>query len=300
MINRVDEALIEDFVSYLLYEKRLSELSVLSYKSEITSFLFFLEKKGIKIEDADLFTLESYLYKRRKDKIKERTISRILTTLRTFYKFLISEKIVEENPAKLIDKTIKEKHLPKIISESEIEEILSNVTDDDLGFRDYVIFELIYSSGMRISEAISLNVSSWRTEDKVINVIGKRNKERTVFIGDVANTALYNYVNLVRPKLCNKKNNENALFLNRRGERITRQAVHKRFHELTKRLGLEATVHTLRHSFASHMIQNGADIRSVQEMLGHTDIKTTQIYTHLDTSKMLENYDRFFFGEDND
>ena len=136
----------------------------------------------------------------------------------------------------------------------------------------------------------------------MISVIGKRNKERIVFIGNIASTALEKYLAEIRPQLISDKNKkESALFLNRRGNRITRQAVHKRFHELAERLGLDATVHTLRHSFASHMIQNGADIRSVQEMLGHSDIKTTQIYTHLDTKTMLTQFDMFSpLGDEDD
>ena len=147
---------------------------------------------------------------------------------------------------------------------------------------------------MRISEAVSLDVSSWKREEKAINVIGKRDKERIVFVGDMAFDAVEYYLSNVRPKLLSKKNQkEQALFLNRRGGRLTRQAAHLRFQECTSRMGLDATIHTLRHSFASHMIKNGADIRSVQEMLGHSDIKTTQIYTQLDTSTLLDAYDKF-------
>ena len=217
-----------------------------------------------------------------------------MSSLRTFFKFLKNEKIVESNPAKLVEKPKDPVVLPKTISEDEIEELLNQFDDDLLGRRDYALFELIYSSGMRISEAVSLDVSSWRREEKAINVIGKRNKERIVFVGDIAFDAVEEYLWNVRPKLLSKKNQkEQALFLNRRGGRLTRQAAHLRFQECTKTLGLDATIHTLRHSFASHMIKNGADIRSVQEMLGHSDIKTTQIYTQLDTSTLLEAYDKF-------
>ena len=145
---------------------------------------------------------------------------------------------------------------------------------------------------MRISEAVALDVSSYRKDDGTISVIGKRDKERLVFIGESAQRALETYIDTVRPKLA-VNTRETALFLNRRGGRLTRQAAHKRFHEATERLGLDATIHTLRHSFASHMIERGADIRSVQEMLGHSDVRTTQIYTHLDTSSLLSFFDKF-------
>ena len=175
----------------------------------------------------------------------------------------------------------------------EVDELLASFPKDDiLSFRDYALFELIYSSGMGISEAIALDVSSYRKDEGTIAVIGKRDKERLVFIGEIARDALDRYLAEIRPKLI-KKPKETALFLNRRGERITRQAAHKRFKETADRIGLDATIHTLRHSFASHMIENGADIRSVQEMLGHSDVRTTQIYTHLDTSSLLAFFDKY-------
>ncbi len=194
----------------------------------------------------------------------------------------------------MVKKSKEKVHIPRTISVSEIDEIMSSFSDDALGMRDYALFELIYSSGMRISEAVALNVSSFKRDEKAVNVIGKRGKERVVFISDIAVNALDSYLSLSRPELLGKKNTkEKALFLNRRGTRLTRQAAHLRFHSVVDKIGLDATIHTLRHSFASHMLKNGADIRSVQEMLGHADIKTTQIYTQLDTSTLLSAYDRF-------
>ena len=244
--------------------------------------------------------IEKYIIEREdQEGITTRTAGKVLSSLRTFFKYLKIEKIVEANPAKLVEKPKDPLVLPKTISEDEMEELMGGFDDDILGRRDYALFELIYSSGMRISEAVGLDVSSWRREEKAISVIGKRNKERIVFVGDIAFEAVEEYLRDIRPRLLSKKNQkEPALFLNRRGGRLTRQAAHLRFQECTSRLGLEATIHTLRHSFASHMIKNGADIRSVQEMLGHSDIKTTQIYTQLDTSTLLEAYDKFSPFED--
>ena len=197
------------------------------------------------------------------------------------------------NPASLVEKPKDGVHLPRVISEDAVDELLSSFpSDDPLSERDYTLFELIYSSGMRISEAVALDVSSYRREERMIRVIGKRDKERLVFIGEIAADALDAYLDRIRPSLV-RDDKENALFLNRRGGRLTRQAAHKRFHEAVGRLGIDATIHTLRHSFATHMIEHGADIRSVQEMLGHSDVRTTQIYTHLDTSSILEFFDRY-------
>lgn len=303
-LSASDKALLEQYADFLIFEKRLSEKTREVYSREASIYLNYLSEKKIQIELSKAENIESYiLYRRDVDNIDERTTSRVLSSLRSFYNYLIEEKIVLSNPAKLVQKPKDRIHLPKTISKSEIDDIFSAFQEDPiLGFRDYVIFELIYSSGMRISEAVALNVNSYRKEERMISVIGKRNKERIVFIGNIASTALEKYLAEIRPQLISDKNKkESALFLNRRGNRITRQAVHKRFHELAERLGLDATVHTLRHSFASHMIQNGADIRSVQEMLGHSDIKTTQIYTHLDTKTMLTQFDIFSpLGDEDD
>ena len=301
-ISSVDRELIRSFGDTISYSFRLSEKTREVYCREAALFLTFLNKNSIRLEDVEANLIEKYLIEREDENgIKTRTAGKVLSSLRTFFKFLKIEKIVESNPAKLVEKPKDPVLLPKTISEDEIEDLLNQFESDLLGRRDYALFELIYSSGMRISEAVSLNVNSWRRDEKAINVIGKRNKERIVFVGDIAFDAVEEYLRNVRPKLLSKKNQkEQALFLNRRGGRLPRQAAHLRFQECTSSLGLDATIHTLRHSFASHMIKNGADIRSVQEMLGHSDIKTTQIYTQLDTSTLLEAYDKFSPFDDDD
>ena len=282
------------FSRYIIYQRRLSEKTREVYSSEAERYLTYLSSEGKDLYSTTPEDIEGYLIHRREGGTGERTEGRILSSLRAFYRFLISEGNVEDsNPAKLVEKPKEKDHLPRVISVEEVDELLASFPKDDiLSFRDYALFELIYSSGMRISEAIALDVSSYRKDEGTIAVIGKRDKERLVFIGESASDALDNYLSNVRPKLL-RRDKETALFLNRRGERMTRQAAHKRFHQATLRLGLDATIHTLRHSFASHMIENGADIRSVQEMLGHSDVRTTQIYTHLDTSSLLAFFDKY-------
>lgn len=305
-LTHVDEELLRSFADALIYSFRLSEKTREVYCHEAKLFLIYLHDKERSLESVDPLLIEEYVIFREKGSEEEegittRTAGKVLSSLRTFFKYLKIEKIIDSNPAKLVEKPKDPTYLPKTISESEIDELLSLFPQDDLGRRDYTLFELIYSSGMRISEAVSLNVNSWREEEKAISVIGKRDKERIVFVGDIASDALSVYIKEVRPNLLSKKNlKENALFLNRRGERMTRQAAHLRFQKCAKIMGLDATIHTLRHSFASHMIKHGADIRSVQEMLGHSDIKTTQIYTQLDTSTLLEAYDKFSPFDDED
>lgn len=293
-LSPVNRELLNSYSDTISYSFRLSDKTREVYSREAMLFLSYLEENNIQVEEASPKTIEEYLVYRCNEGINGRTESKILSSLRSFYKYLKIERIVEANPAKLVEKPKDNKPLPKTISEDEINSLMEEFSDDLLGKRDYALFELIYSSGMRISEAVSLNVNSWRPGERAINVIGKRNKERIVFVGEEAFDAVEYYIVNVRPKLISKKNQkETALFLNRRGGRLTRQAAHLRFQECTEKLGLDATIHTLRHSFASHMIKHGADIRSVQEMLGHSDIKTTQIYTQLDTSTLLDAYDKF-------
>ena len=284
---------LRDFSRYIIYQRRLSDKTREVYSSEAERYLEYLASQGRDIDGTDADDVEAYIMQRRSDGAGERTEGRILSSLRAFYRYIIFRGGAEGNPAELVDKPREKEHLPRVISVEEVDRLLGSFPKDDiLSRRDYTLFELIYSSGMRISEAVALDVSSYRKDDGVVSVIGKRDKERLVFIGESARNALDIYLTDVRPRLVANPR-ETALFLNRRGGRITRQAAHKRFHEAVGRIGLDATIHTLRHSFASHMIENGADIRSVQEMLGHSDVRTTQIYTHLDTSSLLAFFDRY-------
>lgn len=290
-----DNLLLTLFSDYITFEERLSSKTKDAYVHEASHFFSYLETRRIKVEDVSFSDIEDFIVLRRKNySLDERTVSKILSALRLLFKFLVKEKIRSDNPVVLMDHPRSEVSLPRTLSEEEVNEILLYFRDesDDLMIRDYAMFELIYSSGMRISELVSLDLSSFDRKESSIRVIGKRNKERIVFIGERARDAVSFYIDNIRPHLLSARREE-ALFIGRRGERLTRQAVHKRFHECTRNLCLDATVHTLRHSFASHMINNGADIRSVQEMLGHSDIKTTQIYTHLDTAGLKESYDVF-------
>ena len=295
-------SLLKRFDDFIIFTRRLSEKTREVYSMDARLYLEYLDENGIRLEDAGVEEIESYLiWRRRTRKLEERTEGRILSSLRTFYLFLSSEGLSGKNPATLVEKPKESAHLPRVISEDEVDELLSSFpSSDPLSQRDYTLFELIYSSGMRISEAVALDVSSYRRDESTIAVIGKRDKERLVFIGEIASAALDRYLEEVRPLLL-KDEKEKALFLNRRGGRLTRQAAHKRFHEAVGKLGIDATVHTLRHSFATHMIEHGADIRSVQEMLGHSDVRTTQIYTHLDTSSILAFFDKYSpLGDDDD
>lgn len=308
-MTRDDEidSLIESYQDYLSFEKRLSSLTRDVYLREVSFFCRYMKDRNYELAVIGFAELEEYITHRRNDDgLGERSVSKLLSALRSFFMFLEKERLRTDNPVLLIEKPRRREYLPKTLSREEVEEVLDEFRDDNdlLLLRDYALFELVYSSGMRISEVVNLPLSAWTKEDGSLRVIGKRNKERIVFIGEIASNAIEYYLANVRPHLYKgEKKAKGMMFLGRKGEMLTRQAVHKRFHERISRLGIDATVHTLRHSFATHMIENGADIRSVQEMLGHSDIKTTQIYTHLDTSGLLKEYDRysnFFEGEEDD
>lgn len=289
-----DDELLKEFYRYLKYHRRLSDKTIEVYLNDALLLKEYLSGRNIPIENAALNEVEEFI-KIRTVGLTNRTKSRIISSIKAFYRFLIFNKIVETDIAKMIEKPKKEISLPKTLSEREADLLIKAFYADgeDLSIRDWALFELIYSCGLRISEAVSLDLGSIDLESYQLTVIGKRNKERISFIGEIAKKALLYYLEKVREKLVKNNPKENALFVNRRGARLTRQAAHKRFHEITTKFGINATVHTLRHSFATHMLLSGADIRSVQEMLGHKDIKTTQLYTHLDTRDLIKEFDAF-------
>lgn len=293
----VDGEIIRMYSDYLLFEKRVSRKTRDAYAYEASVLLSYARERGVDVSTIDFDALVSFMdYRKKCGQLDERTLSKVLSAIRSFFSYIVKEGYRKDNPAILLSRPKNHEYLPKTLSKEDVEELLLSFRgeEDELMVRDYALFELIYSSGMRISEAITLDLSSFSREKSTINVVGKRNKERIVFIGRIAKNALCYYIDNVRPVLAARsRQHSEALFLGRTGSRLTRQAVHKRFHSHVLALGLDATVHTLRHSFATHMLENGADIRSLKEMLGHSDIKTTQVYTHLDTSELLNAFDSF-------
>lgn len=296
--DAVNSEIIRMFSDYLLFERRVSVKTRDAYAHEASILLSYAKEKNIDISLMTFDDLVTFLdYRKKEMSLDDRTVNKILSALRSFFTYIVREKYRSDNPALLLKRPISHEYFPKTLSKEDVDELLDSFKEDEdnlLMIRDYALFELIYSSGMRISEAISLDLGGYSREKSSINVIGKRNKERLVFIGKRANEALSYYLDNVRPQLAKRAKNESGrIFLGRSGRSLTRQAVHKRFHARIETLGLDATVHTLRHSFATHMLENGADIRSLKEMLGHSDISTTQIYTHLDTRGLLKSFDEF-------
>ncbi len=290
MSKETDQALCEEYLDYLLLERRLSKATIEVYRAEVLSFLAGITEP---IETIQSIAIEHYLVASAQERVlNERTVARNISALRSFFIYLQIQKIREDNPLEQIASAQARGHAPSFFSVEEVDLLLDSIEGETLlGKRDRTIFELIYSCGLRISEACDLKVGDYTRG--TLRVLGKRNKMRLVPVGEVATDALKLYLQEVRPLLVKARFSEQALFVGRRGKKLTRQAVFKRFTQYAKPLGLEGKVHTLRHSFATHLLAGGADLRSVQELLGHSDIQTTQIYTHIETGSLKQAYDTY-------
>lgn len=285
-----DRQLLAEYQDYLMMQRRLSEATLSVYIFEVSRLL---EREEYKVESIESVHLEKFLMSESQARsLSAASMDKLLSSLRSFFKYLQLQKIREDNPILLITPSKKKTKLPQIISQEEVDMLLGSIDSrTDLGYRDRTLFELIYSCGLRISEACDLEVADY--QNHTLRVLGKRNKMRILPIGQIAEEYLKKYLGDIRPRLVGMRLSSKALFVGRRGKKLTRQGVYKRFTEYCKMCNLDAKVHTLRHSFATHLLEGGADLRSVQELLGHADIQTTQIYTHLETSQLQHTYEAF-------
>ncbi|AYV69896.1 MULTISPECIES: site-specific tyrosine recombinase XerD [Niallia] len=289
---------LKDFIHYLLVEKGLASNTLVSYERDLKSYIKYMknvEQCNLKeIQRSHIIRFLGFL----KDQGKSsKTIARHIASIRAFHQFLFRDRVLEEDPTVHIETPQAERTLPKVLSMEEVEALLDFPhKNDHYGLRDKAMLELLYATGIRVSELINLNMDDVHLTMGFIRCIGKGNKERIIPIGGAATRALEDYLHQGRPTFLNqKKSTEHSLFLNHHGNRLTRQG----FWKILKRLGKEAhiekeiTPHTLRHSFATHLLENGADLRAVQEMLGHADISTTQIYTHVTKTRLKDVYSQF-------
>lgn len=280
------ERYIEKFIRYLEVEKNYSSLTLLNYRHDLNEFKKFLGET--KIENTDYLTLRKYLVVLKGQNLNNTSISRRLSSLRSFFRFLNRENYLKNNPVAGISSPKKEKHLPLFLTEEEVTRLIESViAKDEMGLRDRAILEVFYSTGIRISELAGLNLDSVDFISGVIKVFGKGKKERLVPIGDIAIAALRNYLD-------GRQKQSEAVFLNKHGKRITdrgiRGIVAKYLRLASMKQGISP--HTLRHSFATHLLNRGADLRSVQELLGHANLSTTQVYTHLTTERLKSVYEK--------
>ena len=283
-------AQIARFKQYLMYEKGLSPKSVEAYMHDVLLLADFLGED--KIENASFEELQKFLKHLYESDFNARSQARIVSGMRAFYRYLIYAHQREDDPTELLDAPKIGMHLPDVLTVEEINSIFDVIDlSTPEGHRNRAMVEVMYGCGLRVSELVTLRLSNLFFDDGFIKVVGKGNKERLIPIGETAMKSVNNYVNGKRKELKIKKGEEDYVFLNRRGAHLTREMVFMLVKKWVKDAGIEKTVspHTFRHSFATHLIEGGADLRAVQEMLGHESITTTEIYTHLDQDYLRTN-----------
>ncbi|MBO8138555.1 MAG: site-specific tyrosine recombinase XerD [Desulfotomaculum sp.] len=288
------EKIINSFLHYLSVEKGLSNNTLTSYKLDLLQYIKYLRQQSInKLENTSKSNIIGYLMKLQKTGRAPATISRRLAALKALYRFMLSEGLISEDPTVSLESPRLSQRLPHVLTFQEVELLLNQPQPDSpAGQRDKAMLELLYATGIRVSELVSLNLMDVNLDMGFIRCTGKGSKERIVPLGSVAAKHVEEYLSSGRVKLIKNNKKEKALFVNQHGRRLTRQGFWKIIKKYARKGGIGKTItpHTLRHSFATHLLENGADLRSVQEMLGHSDISTTQIYTHLTRSKLKEIY----------
>lgn len=287
------EPLIESFIDYLTVERGLAANTLDSYGRDLKQYCRYLEE-GLKISarDASRTTVVAYLLHLQKQGRTTATIARRLAALKSFYQFLVQERLLADDPTADLESPKQQKKLPRVLTVKEVELLLNQPRPLlPSGRRDKAMLEVLYATGIRVSELVSLDVGDVNLNLGYVRCLGKGNKERIVPVGSAAIRAVASYLERAREELL-RDANERALFVNHVGKRLTRQGFWKIIKRYAREAGINKpiTPHTLRHSFATHLLENGADLRSVQELLGHADISTTQIYTHVTRGHLKDVY----------
>jgi integrase/recombinase XerD len=296
-ISSEDSILLERFIDHLWMEYGLSENTLSAYRNDLAGFSIWLAKGNKALLGVKSADIQRYLADKFENGYKSRSSARLLSTLRRFYAWLVRAKRIDQNPTQLLESPKAGRLLPITLNEEQVISLLDAPdTGDDLGYRDRTMLELLYATGLRVSELVNLQLSQIALEPGVLRIMGKGNKERLVPVGEVALDWIAAYLRHVRPSLLEARSTStNAVFVTRRGKAMTRQS----FWYLIKRYALRAGIdpdrlspHTLRHAFATHLLNHGADLRVVQMLLGHSDISTTQIYTHVADQRLRDLYKR--------
>lgn len=294
----MDDTLIDSFINYLRATKTKSENTTKAYAEDLSQFLEYLKQKKLSepvLININHLHIRGFLAHLRDRKLSRRTVARKLSTLRSFYKYLTVEGLTKQNIAKAVHAPKTSKKLPLFLYPQEIETLLSAPKRDILGIRDKAIMELLYATGMRVGELVLIKTSDINFGANYIIVFGKGSKERVVFFGRKAAESLEEYLRKSRPYLI--KNIEcDSLFLNKNGTALSDRSVRRIIDKYVKSEALNNDIspHTIRHTFATHMLNNGADLKTVQELLGHSSLSTTQIYTHVTKDRLKEVYDKTF------
>ena len=294
---RTWENLLKDYIIYLKIERGLSRNSIKSYSYDIQNLLRYIKKYNSKLSlnQCDKKFIQEFIYKISKD-INSRSQARLLSSLKSFFNYLVFEGYNKTSPMELIESPKIVNKLPDVLSIQEIELLIKNSElNKNHGIRNSAILETLYGSGLRVSELINLKISDIHYDEKLLLIQGKGNKQRLVPLGTICESKIINYVDNFRILKKIKKNSNDIVFLNRNGKKLTRAMIFNIVKEAHRKSNIRKTVspHTFRHSFATHLLENGADLRSIQIMMGHENITTTEVYTHLDTkhlSKTLNKY----------
>lgn len=285
----MDMDYVEDYLKYLQIEKKYSDNTIMSYKSDLKELCIFYENKNItKITKQDIMK-----FIKKNDDKNNKTLAHYITSFRSFYKYLEIENIIKENPTINIVQPKIPKTLPKVLSVEDVDKILDIELNNKQDFRNKAMLELMYSTGIRITELINIKIHDLNINNCTLKVMGKGSKERIIPIGDYALSYVKLYIDNYRCQFVKK--NTDYLFLSNRGTLMTRQSFFKIVKKIAKEkdIKVDFSPHTLRHSFATHMLENGADLRTIQELLGHSDVSTTQIYTNISNKFIEENYNEY-------
>jgi len=295
-LNGSDARLLKKYLNFVKLEKRLALNSVEAYERDLIDFLTFLDQRQISITTADSVNVSEYIIHLSRDKdFADRSLARSISSLRGFFKFLMEDDFIAPELLEILEPVKLSKSLPMFLTVDELERLFNSIDTTTLsGFRDRTILEMFYSSGLRVSELIDLKLGSVHRKEQILLVLGKGSKERVVPYSNDAAEFLHPYLDRIRHKLIKQGDWNEFVFINNRGCKLTRQGVWKKLKEFAKAAGItkEISPHKLRHTFATHLLEGGADLRSVQMLLGHSSINTTEIYTHIEQQTIKKEFEQ--------
>ena len=295
-MNKSDSRLLKKYMTFIKLEKRMALNSVEAYERDLTDFLEYLDSRGLCLTQADSVNVSEYVIHLSRDKnFSDRSLARAISSIRGFFKFLLEDDYIIPEMLEILEPVKLKKALPVFLTYEELQRLFSVVdTSTASGFRDRTILELFYSSGLRVSELIDLKLGNIFRKKQLLLVFGKGSKERVVPYSDDAAVYLHEYIDRMRHQLMKKGDFNEYVFLNNRGGKLTRQGIWKKLKEFAVLAGITKDIspHKLRHTFATHLLEGGADLRSVQMLLGHSSINTTEIYTHVEQEAIHREFDR--------
>ena len=295
-MNKSDSRLLKKYMNFIKLEKRMALNSVEAYERDLTDFLEYLDSRGLCLTQADSVNVSEYVIHLSRDKnFSDRSLARAISSIRGFFKFLLEDDYIIPEMLEILEPVKLKKALPVFLTYEELQRLFSVVdTSTASGFRDRTILELFYSSGLRVSELIDLKLGNIFRKKQLLLVFGKGSKERVVPYSDDAAVYLHEYIDRMRHQLMKKGDFNEYVFLNNRGGKLTRQGIWKKLKEFAVLAGITKDIspHKLRHTFATHLLEGGADLRSVQMLLGHSSINTTEIYTHVEQEAIHREFDK--------